>query len=135
MGGRVRAAHIQLHHFVANSVTGVFHPHAHHLRAVGAGFDLQPGIDEWGVTKTVAEGEKRFTGEISVGAALHIVTVKGRQVPFRLVESDRQAPGRIVIAKQDIRHGLATARSGIPRFQNRRHMRGGPRDSHRRAAH
>src|SRR5271155_2976484 len=111
---------VDLHYIFACCSAGVFHLY-------GVGFEV--AIGEGGVAEAVAEGVERLAGEKAVSAAFHAVVVKRREIGSGFVEGDGEAAGGVVVAEQDIGDGRASSLAGIPGFDNRGDVLGGPVDA------
>ena len=112
---------IKLHNFVAGDRTRVRHANGDGERAAGSKLFwscFRIRIIEGGKTQTVAERIERLFGEITVGPAGHGIAAERGKLSDGFIESDRQPPGRIVIAGKNIGDGRATFLAWIPRFED-----------------
>src|SRR5665213_1431644 len=97
----IREAQIKLHDFIACYFAGVGYSGFSNYGI--AGLDRRRGqrksaIAEGGIAESIAEGIKRCAFEVAIGAALHRVVFKRRQLIHAGVERDGQAACWIVLA-------------------------------------
>ena len=111
---------VNLHALAARNRTLVCDVHRH-IEAVGVRLiraDSSVLEAELRVGQAVAEGVKGFLLHVAVGAALHGVVGKLRQVAVAVVEGDGQFALRVRLTEQSAGHSLAATGTGIPGFEN-----------------
>ncbi len=115
---------VQLHDLVARTIARVADDTADRERAFTVdhtAFDRKIRVLEGGVAQTETEREGGLPGKIDIviAAARRFVVVVQRQLSFGHGESDRQSARRIVVAEQDIRHGVPALVARVPDVQHR----------------
>ena len=86
-----------------------------------ARLDAQARVLERRVAQPEPEREERLAGEVEVvvAAAGRLVVVDERQLPLGHRERDRQPAGRVGVAEEDVRHGVAALLARIPGVDDR----------------
>src|ERR1035441_3270936 len=125
-------AEIDLSYFVSRALTGVGDGNFSDNRVTRSYWTAGNGksaISECGVTQAVTKWIERRPFEVAIGAALHRVILKGRQLSYILVEGDGQGSGGVVAAREGFSHGGAALFAGIPGFEDSVGVSRGPMDA------
>src|SRR6185437_13846871 len=105
----LRRRQIKLHYFVSSARPGVcdigFHGEiVSSFQRLGG--KLQVAEGERRVAQAISEGIEGVSVEVAVGAALHGVVLKRRDLIDTLIESQRQASPRVIFAVEGLGNRL-----------------------------
>ena len=100
---RFRESQIKLDNFIAVPIAGVLDIEFRSKCITGVQGrwgELQIAINKFRITQPMSEGVKRLAFKVAIGAVLHRVIIKSRQLLHALVEGYRQPARRIVHSRQ-----------------------------------
>src|SRR5581483_2120721 len=96
---------VELNNLIAIALTSIFHVYVNIHGSARLQLrirELHATVLECRVTEAMTEPIKGLTGEVPIGAVLHRVVVKARQLLCSLIERDRQSARRIIYSGQGL---------------------------------
>src|SRR6266516_5760560 len=112
---------VKLHYFITGNFSGVRDSDRSVQRVSRIDRQIRQSeiaVAKGRITQAISELPKRIAVEVTVGTAFHRIVLEMRQLVNILVESDRKASCRIVLAAQGLSDCAPAFLARIPGFEN-----------------